>query len=139
MQELFVNGTWQGEGRWVDQKAEGRYAARYTITDGPEGAKVHRTERDFLKDDGSVAYEERSTLTFTSGPRNSLRVEISGDAGSVSGTGYAFDHECHYEADIAGDNRLEFSFRRNDERLHGVGSATNKGNFCSWSETVTRK
>jgi len=48
MKSLFVNGTYRGEGRWVDQKAEGRYTALYTISDGEGEVRVHRAERTFL-------------------------------------------------------------------------------------------
>ena len=138
MTRLFVTGTYRGEGWWVDQKAEGRYTARYTISEGEGEIWVHRTERMFLRNDGGVAYEEHSQLTFVPGTRNSLQVTIASGDRSVSGTGYAFDGECHYEMDLAADNHLEFSFHASGDTLTGVGSATNRGNFCSWRERLTR-
>jgi len=51
----------------------------------------------------------------------------SGDR-SVSGIGYAFEGECHYEMDLAEDHRLEFSFHASGDTLTGAGSATNRGN-----------
>ncbi|HSM80012.1 MAG TPA: hypothetical protein VLT57_20395, partial [Bryobacteraceae bacterium] len=70
MEQLFLTGAYRGEGRWVDQKTEGRYTAQYKILDGQDGAKVHEVERVFLKPDGAVAYEERSTVTFEPKERN---------------------------------------------------------------------
>jgi len=138
MESLFVNGTYRGEGRWVDQKAEGRYTAQYTISEGEGEARVHSTERTFLWDDGGVIYEERSQLTFVPGARNALQVTIASGDRSLSGIGYAFEDGCHYEIDLAADNHLEFSFHAFGDTLTGVGSATNKGNFCSWRERLTR-
>lgn len=125
MKSLFVNGAYRGEGRWVDQKAEGRYTALYTISEGEGDARVHCTERTFLRDDGGVLYEEHSQLTFVPGARNALQVTIASGDRSVSGIGYAFEDECHYEMDLAADNHLEFSFHASDDTLIGVGSATN--------------
>jgi len=42
MKHLFLNGTYRGEGRWVDQKAEGRYTALYTISEGEGDASAPR-------------------------------------------------------------------------------------------------
>lgn len=138
MQSFFVNGTYRGEGRWVDQKAEGRYTAMYTISGGEGDERVHRTERTFLRDDGGVLYEEHSQIIFVSRAPNALQVTIATGDRSVSGSGYAFEDECHYEMELAADNHLEFSFHASGDTLTGVGSATNKGNFCSWRERVTR-
>jgi hypothetical protein len=138
MKNLFVNGTYRGEGRWVDQKTEGRYTALYTISEGEGDMRVHRAERTFLRDDGGVIYEEHSELTFVPAARNALQVTIASGDRTVTGIGYAFEDECHYEMDLAADNHLEFSFYSSGDTLTGVGSATNKGNFCSWRERLTR-
>jgi hypothetical protein len=138
MKNIFVNGTYRGEGRWVDQKTEGRYTALYTISEREGGVRVQRAERTFLRDDGGVLYEEHSQLTIVPGTRNALQVTIASGDRSVSGVGYAFDDECHYEMDLGPDNHLEFSFHKSANTLTGVGSATNKGNFCSWRERLTR-
>jgi hypothetical protein len=138
MDQLFPNGAYRGEGRWIDQKTDGRYSAQYTIIDGPNGAKVHQVERVFFKPDGSVAYEEKSTVSFEPQARASLSVTISAAEGAVTGVGYAFDRECHYDVDIASDNHLEFTFHAEPARVHGVGSATNKGNRTYWRETLDR-
>ncbi len=138
MNRLFVNGTYRGRGYWVDQKTEGHYSAQYTITDGPEASKIHQVERTFLRPDGTVAYEEKSAVTFQPADRGSLRVTIATPQGSTAGAGYAFESECHYEADITADNHLEFTFHANDGRMLGIGSATNKGNATHWRESLDR-
>jgi hypothetical protein len=138
MDQLFQVGTYRGEGRWVDQKAEGRYTAQYSIADGPSGSKIHTVLRNFLKPDGSVLYEENSTVTFAPTDGNRVAVSIASVPGTVSGPGYCFDHQCHYELDVTPDNHLEFTFHAGKDALEGLGSATNKGNFTSWRESLHR-
>ena len=135
MEKIFVNGTYRGEGRWLDQKAEGGYTAQYRIMDGDGGSKVHEVERIFFKPDGSVAYEERSTVNFRSAARG-IQVTIGHGEREVKGAGYALDRDCHYDADVAADNHLEFTFHAEDARITGLGSATNKGNLTYWKETL---
>ena len=137
MDQLFPNGTYYGEGRWMDQNAEGAYTAQYEIA-SVEGAKVHTVKRVFLKPDGGVAYEENTTVTFLPAQRNAVTVHIHGTQGSVSGQGYAFEQSCHYEMDVAADNHLEFTFHAGNGNIDGMGSATNKGNFTSWRESLKR-
>lgn len=137
--EVFANGVFRGEGRWIDQKSEGRYTAVYTIGDRPGGGKVHRVERVFFKPDGAVAYEERSTVSFEPRPRSGVWVTIeTAQAGAVSGPGYVFDGRCHYDLDVTEDNHLEFTFHVEGDRVEGLGSATNKGNRTYWRESVFR-
>ena len=138
MERLFANGTYRGSGHWIDQKAEGRYTAQYAITDGPNASKIHEVERVFFKEDGTVAYEEKSTVSFQPAQRSSLWVTIQSAIGSVAGPGYVFDDECHYELDITSDNHLEFTFHSAGGQLHGMGSATNKGNKTYWQESLER-
>ena len=138
MEQIFANGTYRGEGRWVDQKTEGRYTAQYTITDGDDGAKVHQVERDFLGPDGAVAYEERSSVTFVSAAQSGVAVTIRTRQGAVSGLGYALERQCHYDLDIAADNHLEFTFHADGAGITGLGSATNKGNRTYWTESLRR-
>lgn len=138
MEQLFANGTYRGQGHWIDQKAEGNYTAQYTIMDGPNASKVHEVYRVFLKPDGSVAYEERSTVSFLPGLRSDLKVTIQSGQGSVAGLGYTFERKCHYDIDINAENHLEFTFHAENERLHGLGSATNKGNRTYWQESLER-
>jgi hypothetical protein len=136
--ETFPNGTYRGRGRWIDQKTEGRYTAQYTITDGPNGATLHQVERNFLKSDGTVAYEERSTVSFEPDARSSVLVKIQGSQGTVAGPGYTLEQECHYDIDVSPDNHLEFTFHVEDSRIIGLGSATNKGNRTYWRESLDR-
>ena len=138
MEQIFANGTYRGQGRWIDQAAEGRYTAQYMIIDGPDGAKVHRVERTFFKADGTVAYEERTTVSFEAKARSGVWVTIHSPQGSVTGPGYALDRECHYEIDVSPDNHLEFTFHAEDARISGLGSATNKGNRTYWKELLDR-
>jgi len=138
MEQLFLTGAYRGEGRWVDQKTEGRYTAQYKILDGQDGAKVHEVERVFLKPDGAVAYEERSTVTFEPRERNGVFVRIRGEQGEVTGSGYTLDRECHYDVDISPDNHLEFTFHAESASIVGLGSATNKGNRTYWKESLDR-
>jgi hypothetical protein len=138
MDHMFANGTYRGEGRWIDQKTEGRYTAQYKIIDGQNGSKVHEVERIFLKPDGTVAYEERSIVTFEPQARSAILVRIHGPGGDVSGPGYALDRDCHYDIDVTPDNHLEFTFRAEGTNLTGLGSATNKGNRTYWKESLDR-
>lgn len=138
MEHLFLNGTYRGQGRWIDQKTEGTYTAQYTITDGPNASKVHEVKRIFLNADGAVAYEEKSTVLFEPGLRSAVLVTIKTAQGSVAGPGYAFDGECHYDLDVTPGNHLEFTFHLDRGRLHGLGSATNKGNRTYWQESLER-
>ena len=138
MDQLFANGTYRGEGRWIDQKAEGRYKAQYQIENGPDDSKIHRVERIFLKADGSIAYEERSTVSFEPKERGSIWVRIQSSQGTVAGSGYAFEEHCHYDVDVTGDNHLEFTFHVENHKLRGLGSATNKGNHTYWEESLDR-
>jgi hypothetical protein len=139
MDTLFANGTYRGRGRWIDQKAEGGYTAQYMVTDGPAASKIHDVHRVFLKADGSVAYEEKTSILFERGSRSALWVTIHGAQGTVAGPGYVFDRECHYDIDVTAENHLEFTFHAEDNQLHGLGSATNNGNRTYWRETLERE
>lgn len=138
MDHLFANGTWRGQGHWIDQKTEGRYTAQYRITAGSKNSKVHQVERVFLTPDGAVAYEERSTLSFEPRDRSSIWVTIHSPQGTAAGPGYAFEDHCHYGLDVTADNHLEFTFYVENRRIRGLGSATNKGNRTCWEEALER-
>jgi len=138
MDRLFQIGTYHGQGHWVDQKSQGSYRAQYRITDRPDRSKAHEVRRVFLEPDGSVAYEECTTVSFEPRERGALWVSIQGQHGTVAGPGYAFAQECHYDLDVTPDNHLEFTFRVLGNQLRGMGSATDKGNRTYWEETLTR-
>ena len=138
MDRLFTTGTYRGEGHWTDQRGEGRYTAQYRIADGLNQTKIHEVERIFLKPDGSVASEERTRVLFEPKGRNAVWVSIHGEQGTVAGPGYSFEEQCHYDIDVAEDNHLEFTFHAHDRRMHGLGSATNKGNRTYWEELLER-
>ncbi len=97
---------------------------------------MHRVERIFLRPDGTVAYEERSTVSFEPKARSGLLVTIQGPQGSATGSGYALDYDCHYDMDVSPDNHLEFTFQAEGARISGLGSATNKGNRTYWKESL---
>lgn len=134
----FPTGRFEGAGHWIDQSADGDYTVRYLIALTPDGSWEHTVHRVFLKADGSPLYDEHSTVTFAPAPRNCVRVTIRSAQGEVQGTGYHFDRQCHYEADIASDNHLEWTFTVGPDEIEGLASATNKGNFTSWTETLRR-
>jgi hypothetical protein len=138
MEQLFVTGAYRGEGRWIDENTEGRYTAQYKIKDGQSGSKVHEVERIFLKPDGTVAYEERTIVTFEPRERSAVFVRIHGPQADVTGLGYVLDRECHYDIDVTPDNHLEFTFHAEGASIIGLGSATNKGNRTYWKESLDR-
>jgi len=133
----FPSGVFEGSGHWINQHAEGDYTARYEISDGADGAKLHAVRRVFLNADGSTLYVEETTVTFTPASRNRLTVVVSGPKGSVTGAGYCFGNRCHYEADVAPGTRLEFSLTCYQGEIDGVASSANKDNFTSWRETLS--
>ena len=135
----FPTGRFEGTGRWINRTAEGDYTVTCVIARTPDGESEHTVHRVFLKPDGSPLYEEDSKLTFAPGGRNTFRVTIRSAQGEVHGSGYCFDPHCHYEAEIASDNYLEWTFTVGPEQIEGLASATNKGNFTSWQEKWTKK
>ena len=134
----FPIGRFKGAGHWINQTAEGDYTVSYVISAAPEGGSVHTVHRVFLKPDGSTLYEENSTLTFTPSGRNGFRLIMRSAQGEVQGSGYCFDHLCHYDVNIAADNHLECTFSAGRGLIEGLASSTNKGNFTSWKETLQR-
>jgi len=135
----FANGVFEGTGHWINQQAEGDYLARYEISEGADGAKCHAVRRTFLDADGSTLYVEETTVAFTPGARNRVAVVISGPKGSVTGSGYCFGNQCHYEADVAPGTRLEFTFTVYRGEIDGMASSTNRDNFTSWRETLSER
>jgi hypothetical protein len=134
----FLDGTFEGRGRWINRNAEGVYGVRYVITRSFDGTVVHAVRREFFKADGATLYVEETTVAFAPAPRNGITVVITGPKGSVAGSGYVFDNQCHYEADVSAGTRLEFTFTVGDSRVDGLASSTTKDNFTSWRETLDR-
>jgi len=132
----FSAGRFEGSGHWIDQIREGDYTVACSIAAAPEGGFEHTVHRVFLKADGSTLYAEDSTVIFVPGAGNTFRVSIRSAQGEVHGSGYGFEGQCHYEADIAADNRLEWTFTLAEDRIVGLASSTNKGNFTSWKEKL---
>lgn len=134
----FENGRYEGKGHWMDQTAEGDYTVTCTVGEGAESSKLHTTKRTFLKPDGGTLYEEDTTVTFTPGERNGFKIAIAFPQGTVRGKGYCIGDQCHYEIEISPSSHLEFTFTSADGKMGGIGSSTNKGNFTSWRETLTK-
>ncbi len=134
----FENGRYEGQGNWMDQNNEGVYTVTTTVADGAEASKVHSTKRTFLKIDGGTLYEEDTTVTFTPGERNAFKIAIAFPQGTVRGKGYCIGNQCHYDVDISPSMHLEFTFTVADGKMNGLGSSSNKGNFTSWREELTR-
>jgi hypothetical protein len=132
----FSTGIFEGRGHWINQQAEGDYTARYEISEGADGSIVHAVRREFLTPDGSTLYAEETTVSFTPGPRNGMTVVITGPKGSVTGSGYCFGNQCHYDADVSPGTRLEFTFTVAGGQIDGLASSANKENFTSWRETL---
>lgn len=134
----FRIGTFEGWGRWVNRQAEGDFIARYTITAVGHGAAQHAVRREFLKPDGSTFYVEETTVLLTPEDRNTVAVVIAGPKGSVTGKGYVFGNQCHYDADVAPGTRLEFTFTVTDSHhIEGLASSSHADNFTCWREQLT--
>ena len=134
----FRVGTFEGYGHWVNQQSEGDYAVRYTISDLGNGVAHHAVRREFFKPDGSSLYVEETTAVFTPEARNRLAVVITGPKGSVTGRGYVFGNQCHYDADIAPATRLEFTFTIVDgRRIEGLASSASGDNVTCWREQLS--
>ena len=132
----FSPGVFEGTGHWINRNTEGDYGVRYEIAAGEDGSMRHAVRREFFKPDGSSLYVEETTVSFTPSSRNGMSVVITGPKGSVSGTGYWFGNQCHYEADIAPGTRLEFTFTVAGDQIDGLASSASKDNFTSWRETL---
>lgn len=133
----FTAGLFEGWGRWVNTTAQGNFRVRYTITDALGGAVQHAVRREFLSDAGATLYVEETTVLFTPGERQRLRVVITGPRGSVEGDGYVFGNQCHYESDVAPGTRLEFTFTVIDSRhIDGLASSTSREGVTCWRERL---
>lgn len=133
----FRVGTFEGRGHWDNQIARGDYLVRYVITDVGDGAANHAVRREFLGADGNTLYVEETTALFTPHDHNRMEVVITGPKGSVSGRGYVFGNQCHYEADIAPRTRLEFTFTIPDGRhIHGLASSAGPERVTCWREDL---
>jgi hypothetical protein len=135
----FENGRFEGRGKWIDQNAEGEYTVSTTIADGADSTRVHTTRRVFLKLDGSILYEEETTVTFTPGDRSTFKVAIQFAAGTVRGKGYTVGDQCHFEVPISPTLSLECTFTLSPGKIEGLGSSSNKGNFTAWREQLAKQ
>jgi hypothetical protein len=106
-------------------------------SDGPDGSKVYKLKRTFLKPDGSTLYEELSTVTLWDAPKNGFKITITTAKGSAHGSGYCFDRQCHYDMDISPGVHIGLTYTMSAGRIDAIASSTNKGNFTSWTESLT--
>ena len=134
----FENGAYEGKGQWMDQTTEGDYTVTCVIADGADSSKIHTTKRTFLKPDGGTLYEEDTTVTFTPAERNGFKIAIAFPQGTVRGKGYCRGDRCHYDIEISPSIHLEFTIAAANGQMSGIGSSTNKGNFTSWRESLSR-
>jgi hypothetical protein len=137
--QLFQAGKFKGKGRWVDKKGDqGEYTTAFEIIEQADNTKAQITYREFLNADGSLSYEENSTVIVKLSENHFARVTIKHGEHELSGQGYWFDHSCHYDLDITEDNHLENTYFFSDGKIELLGSATNKGNYTVWMETLYR-
>jgi hypothetical protein len=135
----FENGRYEGKGQWMDQSAEGAYTVTAAVSDGPDSSRVQNIKRTFLKLEGGTLYEEETTVTFTPGERGTFKVAIAFAAGTVRGKGYTLGDQIHYEIQVSPSLLLECTFSYGDGKIRGLGSSTNKGNFTSWQESLSKQ
>jgi hypothetical protein len=132
----FDARSYRGLGIWFDRAGgRGNYTTEYIISD-EVSALIQTTKRRFLKEDGSLLYQEDSQIRFESTEDPFLRVTIIYGGKEYSGDGYTLDDCLHYELDVSADNHLEGSYFFGRERVTLVGSATNNGNYTVWREML---
>ena len=132
----FDARSYRGLGIWFDRAGQrGNYTTEYAISD-EDGALIQTTKRRFLKEDGSLLYQEDSQIRFESTEDPFLRVTIVYGSKEHSGDGYTIGDCLHYEMDVSADNHLEGSYFFGRERVTLIGSATNNGNYTVWRETL---
>ena len=132
----FKNGSYKGAGVWFDSKpAEGNFTSEFTVIDEDEG-KAQITRRLFFKEDGSVLYEELSTVRFTMTRFPFFEVTINHQGKVTSGQGYLFNNLFHYKMDVSEDIDIENTYIFSDDKVELIGSSTNKGNPTVWHETL---
>ena len=132
----FPKGVFEGSGHWINRNTEGDYGVRYEVSERYDGATLHAVRREFFKPDGESLYVEETTVAFSPTTSNGVTVVITGPRGSVTGAGYWFGNQCHYEAEIAPGTRLEFTFTVSDSSIDGLASTAGKDSFTSWRETL---
>jgi hypothetical protein len=136
---LFPNGKFTGSGEWVDKKGDrGRYTTAYEILDEADNLKAQITHREFLNGDGSLLYEENSIVTIKMSENHFAEVSIKHGEKEIAGLGYWFNQSLHYDLDVTEDNHLENTYIFSEGKIELLGSATNKGNYTVWSETLHR-
>jgi hypothetical protein len=136
---LFQPGKFKGIGRWVDKKGEqGEYTTAFEIVEESDNTKAQITRREFLNADGSLLYEENSIVIVKFLENHFAEVTIRNDGKELAGRGYYFNNSVHYDLDITEDNHLENTYFFSNGKIELLGSATNKGNYTVWTETLYR-
>lgn len=132
----YKNGIYTGAGVWFDSKpAEGNFTSQFEVVDEGD-TKAQITKRVFFKEDGSVLYEEHSTVRFNVTRFPFFEVTISHEGKESRGQGYLFNNLFHYKMDVAEDVDIENTYIIGEDRVELIGSSTNKGNPTVWHETL---
>jgi hypothetical protein len=136
---IFQTGKFKGRGWWVDKKGDqGEYTTTFEIVEAAGNTIAQITHREFMNADGSLSYEENSTVIFRLLENHFAEVTIRYGEKEMAGRGYWFDNFCHYDMDITEDNTLENTYVINNGKIELFGSATNKGNDTVWKEMLDR-
>jgi hypothetical protein len=134
---MFPTGKFKGIGRWVDKKGEqGKYTTAFEIIAQSENTKAQITHREFLNAEGGLLYEEHSVVTVKFLENHFIEVTIRHEEKELAGRGYRFNDSCHYDLDVGEDNHLENTYIFGGGKIELLGSATNKGNYTVWTETL---
>ena len=124
---------------WADQQQQqGNYLAEFKIIAEAGGIITHIVSRVFLKEDGSVLYEEDSRVRFTPSVESFFEVSIRHEGKECRGQGQWFGNRCHYDVTVTGGPRLDVSYTLSEESIQLLGSSTKNGNLTVWAETLTR-
>ncbi|MEW6129341.1 MAG: hypothetical protein AB1757_20035 [Acidobacteriota bacterium] len=132
----YKNGSYKGAGVWFDSKpAAGNFTSEFTVMDEGD-TKAQITRRVFFKEDGSLLYEEHSTVRFTFTRFPFFEVTIAYEGKTTSGQGYLFNKVFHYQMDVSDDVSIENTYVFGEDRVELFGSSSNKGNPTVWHETL---
>ncbi|HVZ41426.1 MAG TPA: hypothetical protein VHI13_19250 [Candidatus Kapabacteria bacterium] len=131
----FLPGTYRGTGIWHDRtKATGSYSVEHRYEVLPEGAVLQTTHRQFLNSDGSVQYEEHSTVLFSPEEYPFLHATVKSGGAEIGGPGYCYGNLVHYGLIISDTNALENTYQVGTDVIRLNGSATNNGKPTVWEE-----
>jgi hypothetical protein len=133
----FEVNQYAGDGSWEDRAGQrGRFTTEFKIIDETSNALVQITRRCFLKEDGSLLYEENSEVRFTRLEGHFVEVTIRAAGKEHVGQGHVWGNHCHYELEVDDGVQVENTYTFVDGRVELIGSSTNKGNFTIWGEVL---